>query len=73
MKHARPITGLILAILILLFTIQNLGAVTVRMLFWEFSISQALLIFFVLAAGIVLGWLIAGWLHWQRTRKQRAR
>lgn len=71
MKHARPIAGSILAILMVLFTVQNLGAVTVRMLFWEFSMSQALLIFLVLAAGFVLGWIIAGWLHWRRTRQQQ--
>ena len=71
MKYAKLTIGSLLGTLMILFTVQNLGAVTVRMLFWQFSMSQALLIFIVLASGIVLGWMMAGWFHWQRARKQK--
>ena len=71
MKYAKLTIGSMLAILMVLFTVQNMGAVTVRVLFWEVSMSQALLIFMVLATGVVFGWLIAGWLHWRLVRKQK--
>lgn len=47
--------------LVLLVIFQNAGAVTIRFLVWEFSMSLALLLPLVLATGILIGWLLAGW------------
>lgn len=56
----RLVVSLILLALVLLFTLQNLEVVTITVLFWQFSLSRALLIFTVLAVGIVIG-LLARW------------
>lgn len=54
--------ALILALLgiILIFVTQNVAAVEVTFLLWSISISRALLIFFVLAIGILIGWFLRG-------------
>jgi len=59
MQHTKLIIGLILLLLLVLFTLQNASVVSINFLFWEFSTSRALMIFFVLATGIIIG-LIAG-------------
>jgi len=41
------------------FTVQNAEPLPIQLWFWTFSISKALLIFLVLAVGVILG-LIAG-------------
>lgn len=47
---------LLLAALAAIFLVQNAESVEVHFLFWTLSLSQALLVFFVLAIGMVLGW-----------------
>jgi len=53
---------LILAGLILLFIIQNVAVVEIKFLFWSIQMSQLLLIFFLLAIGIIIGWFLHGYL-----------
>lgn len=53
----KHVISLILSGLVVVFIVQNAMAVEVRFLFWTFALSQALLIFFVLAIGVVIGWL----------------
>ena len=48
---------LILSGLILLFVIQNVVVVEIQFLFWSIQMSRSLLIFFLLAIGIIIGWL----------------
>ena len=64
--------GLSLAALVILFTIQNVKAVPVNLLFWSFPLSLSLLIFGSLAAGIVAGWVTANWMHYKKTRAKKA-
>ena len=53
----KLILGLILAGFAVLFIIQNATVVEIQFLSWTISLSRSLLIFFVLAIGIVIGWL----------------
>ncbi len=48
--------GIILLILVVIFTLQNTEVIALNFLAWQFSISRALLLFLVLAIGIIVGW-----------------
>jgi putative membrane protein len=48
---------LVLVGLLVMFTLQNTQVVEVRLLFWTLSMSRVLLIFLLLAVGILLGWM----------------
>jgi putative membrane protein len=56
--NAKLVISLILAGLAVLFIIQNVTVVDIRFLFWTLSMSRALLMFFILAIGIVIGWTL---------------
>lgn len=56
----RGYVGLGLLLLIAVFTLQNAEVVTVRFLVWQVSVSRALMIFFVLVIGIVVGAVMSG-------------
>jgi uncharacterized integral membrane protein len=52
-------TGIIiLAILIVIFTLQNTEIITVKLWFWHIETSKALLIVTTVAAGTVFGMLL---------------
>lgn len=51
--------GIALLLLITVFTVQNAETVEIRLFFWTISISRALMIFIVLAAGVMVGWILA--------------
>lgn len=55
--NSKLIASLVLTGLIIVFIIQNAGAVEIQFLFWKFALSQALLVFFVLAIGVATGWI----------------
>lgn len=61
--------GLALLLLVLLFIVQNAAVVEIRFLLWKFSLSRSLMIFFVLAIGIAVGWITGG--HLQRKKMSR--
>jgi len=42
-----------------IFALQNIVAVEVRFLFWGFSMPRSLLIFVVLAVGVLVGWVLS--------------
>ncbi len=46
--------------LVVLFTVQNVVVVEIRFLIWSLEVSQALLIFLLLAIGIIIGWFFHG-------------
>jgi len=56
--NTKLIISLVLAGLAVLFIIQNVTVVEIRFLFWTLSMSRALLMFFILAIGIVVGWTL---------------
>jgi uncharacterized integral membrane protein len=49
--------SLILAGVVLLFTLQNTQIVEVQLLFWKLSMSRVLLILLLLVVGAILGWV----------------
>jgi putative membrane protein len=49
---------LALAVVALIFTVQNVAAVDVTFLVWTISMSRALLILFTLSIGFLLGWFL---------------
>jgi uncharacterized integral membrane protein len=62
--NVKAYIGLALLVLVVIFIVQNAAVVDIRFLLWTFSMSRSLMIFFVLAIGIAVGWLTAG--HFQR-------
>jgi uncharacterized integral membrane protein len=60
----------ILIIFALIFVAQNIGIVTMRFLFWELSMSSAILLFFSLLLGFILGWLVHSYLVYRRDKKE---
>lgn len=54
----KLIAGLILAGLLVLFAIQNAEPVQFRFLVWSFALSRALMMFILLAIGVLLGWMM---------------
>ncbi len=49
---------MVLLALVVLFTLQNIEAVTITFLLWQFSLPRALLLFLVLVTGVVVGWVL---------------
>ena len=57
MNRTKLTLSLVLLGLVVLFTVQNTQVVEVRLLFWKLSMSRVLLIFLLLAVGMILGWV----------------
>jgi uncharacterized integral membrane protein len=60
----------IVACLALVFTVQNVAAVTVSIFFWDISLSLALLIFFILAIGFIAGWFLHIFIAYRKDKKE---
>lgn len=56
--------ALALAILLIVFIIQNFRTVDVSFLFWTVTMSAAVLIMLVLVVGFVLGYIIKSVMGW---------
>ena len=65
---AKLILSLVAVGLVILFVVQNVGAVQIRFLFWSFSASGSLLFLLIFFVGIVVGWSWHGVLGWRKTR-----
>ena len=63
----KLITILILAGLVVLFIIQNVAVVEIQFLFWSMQMSRSLLMFLLLAIGMVMGWFLHG--HFKYRKK----
>lgn len=59
-----------LAVLALIFLLQNIAAVSVSFLFWDISMSRAVLIFFSLLIGFVIGWFLNSYLSYRKDKKE---
>ena len=67
----KTIVFIILAILIVVFTIQNTQVVDIQFFMWKASISRALVLLGTLFIGIILGWLITWTSCSRRKRNER--
>ena len=66
--NLRLILVLILGSLAVIFIAQNVAVVEISFLFWRASLSSALLIFFTLMIGFLLGWFLHSYLLYQKSR-----
>lgn len=57
MRSVKIIISLLLIIAVLVFALQNLAAVEIQFLVWNFSIPRALLIATLLGTGFIIGML----------------
>jgi uncharacterized integral membrane protein len=64
-------TAVALLVLVLIFTIQNAVTVSVRFLFWSFTMPRVVLIFLVFVIGVVVGWSLRAVIRRARRRNQR--
>lgn len=62
----KLILTLLLSMFVAVFVFQNTTVVEIRFLFWTVSMSRALLILTVLVIGMVLSWLLQGYLSLRR-------
>ena len=66
--NLRLILVLILGSLAVIFIAQNVTVVEISFLFWRASLSSALLIFFTLMIGFLLGWFLHSYLLYQKSK-----
>lgn len=59
---------LILSSMAVIFIAQNAAVVEIGFLSWTASISSALLIFFTLTLGFVLGWFLHSYLLYRKSK-----
>lgn len=59
---------LILSSMAVLFIAQNVAVVEIGFLYWRASMSSALLIFFTLIMGFVLGWFLHSYILYRKSR-----
>lgn len=71
MQQTKFILGVALLLLLVIFTAQNTEIVTITFFFWKLSISRALMVFFVLAIGIVIGLLVGTWQASHREKRDQ--
>ena len=60
----------ILVCLTLIFLAQNIQVVTVSFLLWEVSMSRAVLLFFSLLIGFIIGWFLHSYLSYHKDKKE---
>lgn len=68
----KVILLIVVACLAVIFILQNVAAVTVSIFFWDVSLSLAMLIFFMLAMGFILGWFLHSFSAYQKVKKEVA-
>ena len=62
----KLVLSLILALLAVLFVVQNVAVVEVRFLLWGLHMTLSLLIFLLFGCGIIVGWLMHSYLAYRR-------
>ena len=55
--NTKLIITLVLIGLAVIFIIQNVAVVEIHFLFWQLSMSRSLFMVFMLAIGVIAGWL----------------
>ncbi len=57
---AKLAVGGVLLLFVIVFTLQNAEVVSIRFLFWGFSMSRVILLFLVFVLGAAVGWIASG-------------
>ena len=52
------LTIIILSGLVVLFIVQNVAVVEIQFLFWSTQMPRSLMMFLILAIGILIGWFL---------------
>lgn len=68
--NLKLILVLILSSLAVIFIGQNLALVEIDFLLWNVSMSSALLIFFTLMAGFIMGWFLQSYLAYKKSKDE---
>lgn len=68
MMNVKFILILALSTLAVVFVAQNVAIVEIGFLFWKITMSSALLIFFTLMTGFILGWSLHSFLAYRKSR-----
>jgi len=61
---------LLIAVLAFVFITQNTETVQVKVFLWSIEMSLVLLVFIILAAGVMIGWLMNSYMRFAAQRKQ---
>lgn len=69
--NLKLILLLLLSSVAVVFVAQNVTVVEISFLYWRASMSSALLIFFSLITGFILGWFLHSYLLHRRARNTR--
>lgn len=67
--NLKLVLVILLSSMAVLFIAQNTDIVEIGFLYWRLSMSSALLIFFTMTAGFILGWFLHGYLLYRKTKK----
>ncbi|HNZ64235.1 MAG TPA: LapA family protein [Smithella sp.] len=59
----------ILAFIVLIFLAQNMEVTTVRFLFWSISMSRAVLLFFSVLIGFMIGWFLHSYISYSNRKR----
>jgi uncharacterized integral membrane protein len=54
--------------LVAIFIIQNVAVVEIQFLLWSFRMSRSLMMFLLLAIGILIGWFLHAFLRHRRAK-----
>ena len=65
----KLVISLVLASLAFIFIYQNTEVVRVNFIVWSIEMSIVLLVFIILATGVIIGWLLNSYLRFARNRK----
>jgi uncharacterized integral membrane protein len=69
MNH-KMLLILILVGLAVLFIIQNVAVVEIQFLFWATQMPRSLLMFLLLAIGVIIGWFLHGYIKHREDKSQ---
>ena len=65
----KLVAAIVIVSLCVVFLIQNVASVDVVFLLWSITLSRALLIFFTLVIGFVLGWFLHSYVAYRQARR----
>jgi lipopolysaccharide assembly protein A len=65
---SKMISILMVAGFTALFIMQNVAIVEIQFLFWSVQMSRSLLMFLLLAIGVIIGWLLHGYIKHQKIK-----